>query len=172
MAIIVNGADYEVPVKSDGELFTFELVTFGAQQRIYADAAPELLEFLIPQYSSSAPLSEQLTAILRHAFMVQTHLQSHINLASPHLLDALAPREKAFLENPNSNNYVLPSWRNSLPLVLVDAAYQPYTNIPRPVSESDDSLLWLTPAQGAYDYLVSLDEVGYITLACIKGGNV
>jgi len=175
MGILVNGADYKVPVKDSGELYMYELVTFGASERFYADSADEILEYLIPEYDAKGSPAENIRALLTHAFMVQTHLQSHINAAMLQEFNSLNPNEQHFLLNPNNPLSAPAHWKHSIPVVLVDASFQPYTEVHQPAEdlESDRaSILWLKPAQGAYNYLLSLDEAGYIVLAATRNGAV
>ena len=53
--------------------------------------------------------------------------------------------------------YTGPTWRQSVPLVLIDTDYQPFTSRPRP----DGRVIYLRPAQ-EHDYLASLAEAGLV----------
>lgn len=175
MGIQTSGTDYQVPIKPDGELYMYELVTFGAAKRFYSDSVDEILEYLVPEYKANDTPISQISALLTHAFIVQSHLQAHINTAYGKEISAMEPRDRHLLENPRNAQNVPSVWNHSIPVVLVDASYEPYTKFVRPVEPyeaSSHSILWLRPAQGAYNYLMSLDEAGYIVLAAARNGVV
>jgi len=53
--------------------------------------------------------------------------------------------------------YIGPPWRQTVPLVLIDTDYEPFTTRPR----ADGRVIFLRPAQ-EHDYLVSLAEAGLV----------
>lgn len=168
MQIIKNSVEpVKVPVKSDGSLYRYEVINFGATQRGYFDEPDEIAAWLIPGLAQADDTATQMKRLLEHAFFVQTHLQAHIAAGSPELYAALTEEEKNILDAPRNPDFSISKWEADLPIILVDVCYKPYsTALPPAFNETiKNNILWLKPASGINEYLITLDEIGFITLS-------
>ena len=159
-------APVPAPLREDGTPFRFEMLFNGFADRAYADHAEDLLNCLIPRYTTMTP-AERLAARLGHAVRVQTTVQADINYEHDNLVGC-TPEEIAVLTGTRSVPPNVGTWSCAVPLVLVDVFYQPMGDLPTIVSGIADvsnppNVYWLR-VQNEADYIDSLAYVGFIAL--------
>ena len=155
-----------VPTRPDGSFYRYEMICDGGWSRLYDDSAVNLLTHLIPGYTRYND-DQRLAARIRHAVDCQVRLQARLNVffaASPR--DAL---EQHVLYGHRNTPPKVTEWNCQIPLVLVDAFYDPFSDLPKPYSGISDvamppNLWWLRPAEGELEYLRSLHETSVIDL--------
>ncbi|WP_157240049.1 hypothetical protein [Catenuloplanes japonicus] len=130
------------------------------RQRVMADDPAELLSHLIPGYLDFPP---ELRPALRvsHAEEALHRLQQRINVA--YGLDDVDSDEWRLLTTEHGGQVVIDAWSASVPLVLVDAHYAPYTEQPRP-EERGGRIVWLDTTDDE-TYLNSVALAGEVFLA-------
>lgn len=156
----------EIPTRPDGSFYLFEMIADGGWSRYYDDTPDGLLDFLIPGYLDLDE-EEKIEARIRHAIDLQVRLQARLN--SFYDTTRRTPDEQAILTGPRHVQPAVEEWNSSIPLVVIDAFYDPYSDTPRPISGLGDvaltpNLWWLRPAESPMGYLESLHEVGLIDL--------
>lgn len=178
----------EVPYKDDGEFFDFIMYFDGNSKIAYSDSPAELLELLIPGYSDMSE-EQRLDARLSRAINLQAVTQAQIVLSlSQDDKDQLKEWELKALRgeyndqdsyairgfwkenlpeetNPEdvSEGDQLDVWESQIPLVLIDAAYKPWSDIEPPLGNPEGSnIVWLKPVD-EIDFLLSLTSINYIT---------
>lgn len=171
MSILVKNTSEEEalpapPLRDDGGYYRFEMITDNGWSRVYDDTTEGLLAHLIPGYLD---LDEEarLAARIRHAVDTQVILQAWIN--QDHADVPRTDQEQTLLTAPRHVQPDILIWSSAIPLVLVDAFYAPFSDLPAPSSEiadvADAPNLWiLRPAASEMDYLRSLHETAVITL--------
>lgn len=158
----------EPPVNSEGMPFQHSMVFNGGTAVAWADSASELVGVLIAGYLDipEADLEEQATQRACYAVGAQVRVQARILAAA----DAATATEEemALLSGSRDTPPELDVWRCPIPLVLVDAFYEPYTETRRrPVSEPRDggaigsNIIWLNFADEV-QFLDSLVQAGEI----------
>lgn len=158
--------ELHIPTRQDGTFYRFEMIADGGWSRYYDDTPDGLLEFLIPGYQGLNE-QEKIVARIRHAVDLQVRLQARLN--SFYDSTRRTVEEQAILTGPRHITPEVEEWACPVPLVLVDAFYSPYSEIPRPISAMGDAIItpniwWLRPAESPMGYLESLHEVGLIDL--------
>ena len=156
----------EIPTRPDGSFYRYEMVCDGGWSRLYDDSVVSLLTHLIPGYTRLDD-SERLTARIRHAVDAQVNLQTRLNT-----FFAASPRtdeEQRVLYGPRHTPPAVAEWGCEVPLILVDAFYAPYSDLPRTYSTIADvaippNIWWLHPAEGEFEYLRSLHETSFLDL--------
>lgn len=159
-----------VPTRPDGTFYRYEMICDGGWSRLYDDSVVGLMTHLVPGYTRYDD-DQRLAARIRHAVDAQVALQARLNV-----FFAATPRNNQEQDVLNGPRHVQPNvseWNCEVPLVLVDAFYEPYANAPRPVSGIADvamppNLWWLRPADGDLEYLRSLHETSVIDLHVAK----
>jgi hypothetical protein len=143
---------------------------FNALSHIaFADTYPELLDVLLAGYLDMTDV-ERLDARIRAGSNIAAQLQAAILFEEDVTPESVSEEEWRILTAPRS----LPQpradwWACPIPLVVVETAYHPYTDVSRPASALADgiaqapNLLWIRPAEEE-DFLRSLSELGVITL--------
>lgn len=154
------------PTRQDGNFYRYEMICRGGWARVYADSIEDLLEYLVPGYKSM-PEEEKLQARITHALDMQVELQSQINLV--YGAYNRTPAEDIILNAPRHTPPIVDIWVSEVPLVLIDAFYMPYSDIPAPISgmgdtEYSENVWWLNPAENEFEYLRSLHESSMILL--------
>jgi len=155
-----------VPTRPDGSFYRYEMICDGGWTRVYDDSAVNLLTHLIPGYTRYND-EQRLAARIRHAVDCQVRLQARLNVffaASPR-----DPMEQHVLYGHRNTPPEVREWKSPIPLVLVDAFYAPYTEMPTPYSAIADvamppNLWWLRAAESELEYLRSLHETSVIDL--------
>lgn len=174
MAVLVRnvsaGSDVSalnIPTRKNGDYYRFEMICDGGWSRVYDDTANGLLGHLIPGYIGPGTPTTRMEARIRHAVDTQTQLQAKLN----HFFadTPTTPAEQQVLTSPRYQPPILTEWDSPVPLVLVDAFYQPHGSLPKPTSGIADvlyppNLWWLTPAEGELEYLQSLHDASVISL--------
>ena len=165
------------PVHEDGTRYPYAMHFDGAKYIGFADSPTELLGLLIEGYEDLDP-QEQQVARIRLAIGVQVAVQAQINAeADPDAWDALSEAEQALLNGPRfeqPHGWGDPEgmgdvWESeSIPLVLVETGYAPYTDVDKPISGVADvlnppNILWLRPVE-EWEFLTSVANTGYIDL--------
>lgn len=181
----------DVPFKDDGEFYT-HIMYFDQNSRIaYADSAEELIELLIPRYME---YDEENQTDLRVKYMldIQKVIQQVIigNLDEKtkeslkdwelKVLEGTYNKQDSFAirdfwkENPevdissSNENDKVDVWSSDQPIVLIDAAYQPWTELMAPFGKPDGSnVIWLN-AMDEIQFLDSLSELGIIAFGTEK----
>jgi len=156
----------DIPTRPDGSFYRFEMIADGGWSRYYDDTPDGLLDFLIPGYAD-LDAEGQLEARIRHSIDLQVRLQARLN--SFYSTTRRTVDEQAILTGPRHIQPVVEEWGCPIPLVVIDAFYDPFSDDPRPMSTLSDTALtpnlwWLRPAESAMGYLESLHEVGLIDL--------
>jgi len=170
MAKFVRGTAGEIPAKTNGDLYRYELVAFGNADRFYADNLSDLAEHLIPGYDRNGTAESNLKHIIHHAARVQVQTQAHLNASHPESFAQLTKEQQNFLAEPYTDGNSINSWDSNHPVVLVDAFYSPFTYRQPPQealgfsSEEESAIIWIVTSRGISEYLKSLDEIGYIAL--------
>lgn len=171
MSVLIKGTSSNIPSKKDGRLYRYEVVLNGNADRFYSDSALEIAEKIIPGYSPSQSDEQNLKAIIAHATRVQVVMQSQYTSSHPLEFSNLNADARSFLNEPFTTEPPK-KWDSTLPLVLVDALYIPFTNTPLPIAHVDEegnsNILLLRTTKGVNQYLTSLDEVGFISLSISK----
>lgn len=178
MAILVRNVSsaqradaLHVPTRTDGSFYRYELICDGGWSRVYDDSTEGLMDHLCPGYLRMSA-DGRLAARIRHAVDAQVRVQAQLNS-----FFHASPRTKSEEEVLNSSRDVQPSlsqWDCAVPLVVVDAFYAPYTDVPAPISGIADvamppNLWMLHPAAGELEYLRSLHEASFLDLHVAKG---
>lgn len=170
---------------ADGSNFEWRMFFDNGQRIVDADTLPELLDYLIDGYSFRSS-EEQKAARLDLARSVQALARMTIvgNL-TPEESEKLADWEWALLQygegldtDPfgwgDGSGVVgtvdldgVDYWESSVPLVLLETSYAPFTEITSPLSGEGDfeevsNIIWLRP-QDEFEFLRSLSRIGFIT---------
>lgn len=152
----------EVPTRTDGSLYRYELVYAGHTHRTYADTPIELVEALIEGYET---MNEQARweARLLYAIRVQVLVQAELNLAES--FASLPLDVQTILQGPRHDPPVVPRWAHPVPLVLVASFYAPAALIPRPVRDQGmaPNVLWIDPSDDD-SLLASLHDLGVVSV--------
>lgn len=158
---------FRVPTRTDGTYFRFEMIADGGWSRYYDDDPAALVGFLIPGYGDLTA-ARRLASRIRHAVDLQVRLQARLNVFFAET--PRTPDENAVLMAARTTQPAITEWECQVPLVLVDAYYSPFSDVPRPVSPSPDdpgsipTLWWLRPVESDLEYLQSLHEASLIDL--------
>lgn len=178
----------EVPYKEDGEFFEYIMYFDGNRRIAYSDDPAELIDLLISGYLEMNE-EERLDARLSRVINLQAVTQAQIVLnLSPEDKESLSEWELVALkgEYNETNSYAirgfwkerldkgenpeqiedsdkLDIWTSEIPLVLIDAAYKPWSDIEPPLGNPDgNNIIWLRPVDET-DFLHSLASINYIT---------
>lgn len=157
-----------MPTRADGTLYRFEMIFRNGWDRCYDDTEAGLLGFLIDGYAD-LDAEGRLAARTKHAVDTQVVVQARIN--SLEIEPGISAADLAVLTGPRDEQPGLDEWSCDVPLVLVDIFYAPYADLSRPAStlaadtEEAPNLLWLRPAESEMAYLLSLHELGVISLS-------
>ena len=158
---------FEVPLRPDDTPYRFEMIYDDMRMRAYADDASALLGCLIAGYPNM-DAAAQTAARLSHAVRTQVSVQAAINYHYDDLT-GVDPDEYAVLTRTRAEAPQVDTWSSHVPLVLVDAFYRPFGDLPAPVSaiadvEDPPNLYWMRVGD-EYGYLVSLASLGLIVLS-------
>jgi hypothetical protein len=160
---VESGIEGRLPARPDGSPWPLLLV--HGDRITGADTATELLGQLIPGYADlpgdDAGHDDALWRRYESAVATAGELQETLlATATAHDdFDAATAGEQVLtaLLIAKTSPYSGPTWRQTVPLVLIDTDYQPFTARPRP----DGRVIYLRPAQ-EHDYLASLAEAGLV----------
>lgn len=178
-----------VPFKEDGEHYEYILYHDGDRYISYSDDLDELYNLLIPGYGEmdeEARLDERLKLAIRIQKQFQTNV--YLNLSDEERsnleeweLDAIRGEydndEKPYMvtgfwkerlpegtdpdEVPESERVDV--WTSEIPLVIIDAAYAPWSEVPLPLGKQDGSNLLILKPTDELEFLFSLTDTGWIT---------
>ena len=173
MAVVVtrnprDGVAPEIPHRSDGGLYRFEMIFDAGRYRAYADTATELCEQLIPGYAELVDDVSQAAARIQYAVRAQVLLQAAIVAEAD--LSSCSGEERALLGGPRHVPPAIEVWEAEGPLVLVDTYYEPLGRVPAPEGRprgggpSGSNLIWLRPGDEA-ELLTSLGDAGVVVLS-------
>lgn len=156
----------DVPVHEDGSGYRYCMYFHNYFDVAFADTETELLEALIPNYPHLDETGKAEQRILL-AVAAANQVQAAI-LAETDLTDVTEEELNTLMAPRIAPSVQAEWWTCDVPLVVVETAYQPWTDVPRPASGISDTadapnLLWLRPAEEE-EFLTSLHEVGYIRL--------
>lgn len=163
-----DGVVPEVPRRSDGTLYRFELIFDAGRYRAYADTLTELCEQLIAGYDGLEGDVAQAAARIAYAVRAQVHLQAAMVAEAG--LASCTGEERELLLGPRHVPPAPSRWEAEVPLVLVDTYYQPLGEIPRPHSHPrsggvpGSNLVWLCPADEA-SLVGSLAAAGVVVVS-------
>lgn len=168
------------PIREDGSLYPYAMRFDGDKYVAFADSPEDLVTVLIPGYDQMESEDERAKARILLAVTAQVAVQAQINASTevdePEAWAALSPAEREAL---TSNRVEQPHgwgegplgdvWESSIPIVLVETGYAPYTPYDVPMSaegdvENPSNIYWLRPAE-EWDLLESLNNVGYVGLS-------
>lgn len=164
------------PLHDDGTLYPYAMYFNGYKDVAFADTPEDLLDVLIQGYSDLEGEQARAKARILLAVSAQVALQAQINAdVDPAAWDALPDAQRDALTGPRyqqphgwGDGELGDVWESTIPLVLVDTGYKPYTDIQVPISgmgdvENPENMIWLRPAD-EWDFLVSLGAAGWIGL--------
>lgn len=156
----------DVPVHDDGSGYRYCMYFHNFFDIAFADSEEELLDALIPGYvdlDDTTQAEQRILLGVAAANQVQAAILADVDLST------LSDSEVETLMAPRIAPSVRADWWSSdVPLVVVETAYQPWADVPRPASAISDTadapnLLWVRPVEPE-DFLRSLHEIGYIRL--------
>lgn len=153
------------PVKPDGSRYRFEMLFDQGRSRAYADIAADLLGVFIDGYADLGE-DDRVKARIEYATGLLAPMQATILHGSDQ--QDLSDEDRAVILQPRHEPVVVEEWSSTVPLVLLDVHYVPFSDVPAPVSTLEDvadpsNLMWLRPS-GEYEFLMSLHRVGVISL--------
>lgn len=154
------------PLKEDGNGYRYCMYFNGDADAAFADTYLELIEMLLPGYSS---LEEEDQDVARIQFAQTAAASVQAMILAELEEDQVTPEEYEIL----SVSRQLPQpevrfWKTDVPLVVVETSYTPYTEVPPPSSALGSTrdvpnIWWIRPTEEE-DFLISLHEVGIIRL--------
>lgn len=156
------------PTHEDGTLYPYAMFYSGYKFIAYADSPGDLLSELVSGYAERDD-EGRLRARIALAVDAQIAAQARINAdLNEQTWDGLSEQEKTVLQSPRFEQPSVDVWSSSVPLVLVDTGYAPYTRLDRPISGIADvvnppNIWWIRPLD-EWEFLVSLAAVDYIGL--------
>lgn len=178
----------DVPFKENGEFYNYIMYYEDNRYIAYADDPAELLEIVIPGYEEMSPeqrLDARLSMALRMQALVQAQIVVSLNEEERR---GLADWELKALKGDYNEDQPyqirgfwkerLPEgtkpddvpeddrmdvWTSEHPLILIDAAYMPWTNVAPPLGNPEGTnIIWLR-ATDEVEFLDSLTDIGYVT---------
>lgn len=184
----IFGRDNRAPapeVKDDGSNYPWRMFFENDQRIVDADTTEELLDYLIPGYigldaearkAARLDLARQVQALARATIVAGLDEDAVKGLADWEW-DVLT-----YGDEVNTDPYGwgdgsgtlgeldeerVDEWNSSVPLVLIETNYTPYTDVIPPLSSEGDyqevkNIIWLRP-ESEEGFLHSLSRIGYIT---------
>jgi hypothetical protein len=158
------------PTKDDGSLFLYAMHFDGNKFVAFSDSQADLIEALIPGYLPAEDADEpvdpqaQLVERIKFAINCQVVVQAYLVADTPDdVWDALTEDQQNVLVGDRVSQPDIDKWEAEVPLVLVDTAYAPHSDRPRPESAAD-TIIWVSPLTEE-SFLMSLAELGVIGLS-------
>jgi hypothetical protein len=154
------------PKKENGAGYRYCMYFNGDVDIAFADTLDEILDTLIPGYST---LTEEDQDVAR--------IQFAQNAASTVQASILAELEDGDVSQEEYDILAAPRqlpqptvkfWESQVPLIVVDTSYQPFTEVPMPSSALgstiEDSNVWIISPMDSEVFLMNLHEIGFIRL--------
>ncbi len=166
--------DLPTPLNADGEPFQYCMIFNADTVMAFSDSATELVDLIIEGYLDISEDDVVEQAIARTLFAVGAQVRTQASIMSRANAALATPEELAILNGSRDTPPRLAVWGSIIPLVLVDAFYQPFSDIPRPVGrprdggEPDSNIIWLSFADEV-EFLTGLNRCGEIQLATFTG---
>ena len=166
--------DLPTPLNAEGEPFQYCMIFNADTLMAFSDSATDLVDLLIEGYLDipEEDLVEQ--AVVRTLFAVGAQVRTQASIMSGASAALATPAELALLNGSRDTPPRLGVWKSIIPLVLVDAFYEPFSDIVRPVGrprgggEPDSNIIWLSFADEV-EFLSGLHRSGEIQLATFTG---
>lgn len=158
------------PLNSEGEPFLYCMIFNADTVMAFADSATELVDLLIAGYLDIPADNLVEQAIQRTLYAVGAQVRVQADILTRANLGLATPAELEVLRGSRDTPPRLAAWECPIPLVLVDAFYQPFTSVPRPVGlprgggAQDSNIIWLTFSDEV-EFLHGLHTAGEIQLA-------
>jgi len=168
--------DLPTPLNRDGEPFLYCMIFNADTVMAFSDSATVLVDLLIEGYLEipEADVVEQATQ--RTMFAVGAQVRSQAAIVARANLALATPDERRMLGGSRDTPPQLTVWECPIPLVLVDAFYEPFSDSPRPVGrprtggERDSNVIWLSFVDEV-EFLYGLHRAGEIQLATHSGSR-
>lgn len=167
MLILKNAPSEEgiidTPLNQYGNQYSFCMFFNNENEVAFADTYPELLEALIPNYLTQDENNQEYLRI-KLAQQAAAEIQAEILYSID--LKELTPKEKQILTHPKHLHQIpIEWWTSEIPVVVVETAYQPYTDVIKPASshETEDNIWRINPLDEE-QFLINLNEIGFIRL--------
>ena len=161
--------DPVAPLTTDGRPYRLRWVDHvDGGTLVYAQTADDLLAHWIPDYQHADPPGRALLRA-QHAVQIRDALVAELAVDA-RAEELLTAEQRDILLCDLDQMPDLPRWDPSVPLVLLEGMYRPYTDRTPPISGIDgdvrepSNIIWLRNAHPE-PYLVSLAEAGVIDLA-------
>lgn len=153
----------ETPLNEYGNQYSFCMFFNNESEVAFADTYPELLDALIPTYLNQDENQQEYLRI-RLAQHAAAEIQSEILYNID--LNNLTPQEQKILTHPKQLPQLpIEWWSSDIPVVIVETAYQPYTNVIKPASShSIEDNIWRINPLEEEQFLLNLNEIGFIRL--------
>lgn len=172
MAVTVmrNNASVDEPIvaprKDDGAGYRYCMYFNGDVDVAFADTLEEILDTLIPGYSTLSE-EDQDVARIRYAQNAAATVQASILAELEE--DDVTEEEYAILTAPRQlPQPTVKFWESQVPLVIVETSYAPFTEVSPPASALgstiEDSNVWRISPMDSEVFLMNLHEVGFIRL--------
>lgn len=163
-----NSEDLDkAPLNAKGKPYAYCVVLPSGTALLYVDNYKDILFHLLEAYEKEEDETERTVQRILYAEIVASTIQERIlQLAD---LRSLTEEETQILKAPKSGpDAPAPMfWKPSIPLIVIETSYFPYTDIPRPASINDgvkgDNVWWIRPGTEK-QFVMSLHEVGHIRI--------
>lgn len=168
--------DLPTPLNGDGEPFLYCMIFNADTVMAFSDSATALVDLLIDGYLEIPEPDVVEQATQRTMFAVGAQVRTQAAIVARANLSLATPEERTMLGGSRDTPPELTVWECPIPLVLVDAFYEPYSNSPRPVGrprtggERDSNIIWLSFVDEV-EFLYGLHRAGEIQLATHDGSR-
>ena len=158
--------DPAAPLTPDGKPYAYAWTT-DRGDTVYAATADHLLDVWIPGYLE-LPASDRDRLRAEHAVRARTEITA--TLAAAAGPDTLSAEDETVLLADLADMPDVDTWNSSVPLVLLEGMYRPFTDRSAPLSGIDgdvrdpSNIIWLRHSSSDA-YVESLARAGYIQLA-------
>lgn len=151
------------PKNEYGNQYTYCMFFNNEQEVAFADTHEELLSALINGYAEADENRQEYLRIIEAqnaAAIIQAEIISQLD---PNLI---TEKEYKTLTHPKQiKQEPVLWWTNDVPLVVVETAYAPYTDVEPPASNKpNEENLWRINPLEDETFLINLHEIGYIRL--------
>lgn len=149
----------EVPIKANGDLYTYEMICDGLNTRVYADTPDELVAALIDGYAE-LDTDQAAQARLEYAVTQQVRIQATLPGLEYNLAE-LDQNDRDVILGSRATPPIIQRWDHTIPLVLVTTFYDRYHGeLPTP----DGNIIWLDPTDDL-TLITTLAKCGQIHIA-------